>query len=370
MGVAAIAGWSMLASLLAALLALAPPEPSEPLALAWHAPAQCGTRDGALDQLRELLPSLPAQLPEQLDGHDGLEVEVALAGQPDHRYVAVLRFRGARGLDERTIEGTSCATLVSATVLIIALTYDPIATVEQLDARLAATAEPEPSEPEPSEPEPSEPEPSEPEPSEPEPSEPAPSEPEPSTAARKTSTTLHVDPTDASSPPIRVALGLLGGGGWGPIRAGMGTLGLELGVLGPRWRLGLRGLVGLPRTLDADRQRAVRYDAWLLHVRGCYVPTLARDKLELPGCLAVEAGLLRGRGVGDTPNPRLAAQPWLALALGPGLRYVPHPRVALGLELDAVVGLVRGGFTVGSSVVQQQANLGVRVLIGVELRLP
>ncbi len=351
----------MLASVLAALLALAPPEPSEPLALTWHAPAQCGTRDGALDQLRELLPSLPAQLPEQLDGPDGLAVEVALAGQPDRRFVAALRFRGPRGLDERTIEGTSCATVVSATVLIIALTYDPIATVEQLDTRLAPT-------PEPTEPTPSEPEPTEPEPTEPEPSEPEPSEPEPSAAARKTSTTLHVDPTDASAPPLRVALGLLGGGGWGPIRAGMGTLGLELGMLGPRWRLGLRGIVGLPRTLDADRQRAVRYDAWLLHARGCYVPTLARGKLELPGCLAVEAGLLRGRGVGDTPNPRLAAQPWLALALGPGLRYVPHPRVALGLELDAVVGLVRGGFTVGSSVVQQQANLGVRVLLGVEVR--
>jgi hypothetical protein len=336
----------------AALLALAPPEPPA-LALTWHAPAQCGTRDDALAELRELVPSLPEPLPEQLEDGAGLEVEVALAGQPDRRFVAALRFRGVRGLDERTIEGSSCATVVSATLLIIALTYDPIATVEQLDARLEPAAEPSDAprvEPEPQVELESQ------------------VEVEPEVELEPPTTSVHLEPDEPSgtAPPLRFALGLLGGGGWGPIRAGMASLGLELGVLGPRWRLGLRGLAGLPRTLDA----AVRYDAWLLHARGCYVPTLARDKLELPGCLAVEAGLLRGRGVGDTPNPRLAAQPWLALTLGPGVRYVPHRRVALALELDAIVGLVRGGFTVGDTIVQQQANLGVRVLLGVELRLP
>lgn len=350
--------------LLAALLALAPAEPPA-LALSWHAPAQCGTRDEALAELRELLPGLPTPLPEQLEGRAGLEVEVALAGQPDRRFVAELRFRGARGLDERTIEGTSCATVVSATLLIVALTYDPIATVEQLDARLEAELEPSPeAEVEVEAEVEGEPE------VEPEP-EPA-SEVEPElAAARKTSTTLHVEPLEpAAATRLRFALGLLGGGGWGPIRAGMGTMGLEMALVGPRWRVGLRGLAALPRTLDAERRQAVRYDAYLVHARGCYVPTLARGKLELPACLGIEAGLLRGRGVGDTPNPRLAAQPWLAATLGPGLRYVPHPRVALGLELDALVGFVRGGFTVGEAVVQQQASLGVRALVGVELRLP
>lgn len=347
----------VLPSLLASLLSVAPPESPE-LALTWHAPPNCGSRDDAIAELRELLPDVRVHEREPSPG-EGLDVEIAIAGQPEQRYVAALRFRGPRGLDERTIAGPSCTTVASAALLIVAVTLDPIATVEQLDVRLAA---PEPEPPEPALPEPALPElPEPPVPALPEPPEPG-----------EIGEVVHLDaPAEARAPiRLRAALGLLGGGGWGPIRAGMGTLGVELGLLAPWWRVGVRGIVALPRTLASAGGRPVRYDAWLVHARGCVVPRLADDRLELPACLAVEAGQLRGRGVGSTPNPRLAEQPWVALGVGPGLRWVPHHRVALGVELDLVIALLRGGFTVGSEVAQQHAGVGARALLGVEVRLP
>jgi hypothetical protein len=105
-------------------------------------------------------------------------------------------------------------------------------------------------------------------------------------------------------------------------------------------------------------------------VRACVVPPLARDRIELPICAGMEAGVVRGRGPNTSPNARTAAQPWAAVELGPALLWVPTKRVALGIEVDFVTGLLRGGFTIGDEIAQSLAPVGVRALARVEVRFP
>lgn len=333
-------------SLLAWLVAFALLEPpaAEPISLRWE--SECVEREQALLQLRELIPELPERVPEAAGA---VAIEVEIEGTS-----ATVRFVSARGLDERMLEGQSCESLAEAVILVIAVAVE----AEVSEAVEAPAVETE-SIPEP------EPEPTEPEPSELEPSEPQPDEP----------TSTPIDPPREPTPTrkkqrIRGHVGLLGGGGWGPIDAGMGALVLEVGAQGRRWRASARGIWVPPRTipLDDDPRFIGRYDGGFAGARACLISTLARERIELPLCTGFEAGLLRGRGVGTTPAPDVATQPWVAVQLGPGLRYVPNRWIALGVEVDLVASLLRGGFTLGDAVAQIHAPIGVRALAGLEAR--
>jgi hypothetical protein len=339
--------------LLASLLGLAPPEGAS-VSLDWVAPSDCPSREQALEQLRELLPSLPATIPRE--GGADVEVSITIDRAAGQAWAAELQFIGERGIDLRTIEGPRCEVVASAVLLVVAVTIDPIATVEQIDAQIEPKAELV---------------------------EPSP-EPEPAPPDERVSVIV-VEPAEAGEPivfespepeieeatnPVRVALGVLGGIGYGPIRDEMGSLAFELAVFKPWWRVGLRGMAVLPKTIHVEGN-AARFDAWLLAARGCVVPPPDNHpRVELPVCVSVEGGALRGRGVGDTPNGRLAVQPWAAVGLGAGLQFVVHPRVALGIELDGLVALVHGGFTIGGQLAQRHTHVGVRSMLGVEVRLP
>jgi hypothetical protein len=150
----------------------------------------------------------------------------------------------------------------------------------------------------------------------------------------------------------------------------MGALVLEVGAQGRRWRASARGVWVPPRTiaLDDNPQLIGRYDGGFAGARACLISTLARERIELPLCTGFEAGLLRGRGVGTTPAPDVATQPWVGVQLGPGLRYVPNRWIALGVEVDLIASLLRGGFTLGDAVAQIHAPIGVRALAGLEAR--
>ncbi|HVH98469.1 MAG TPA: hypothetical protein VM869_07155 [Enhygromyxa sp.] len=333
-------------SLLASLFSFALLEPPavEPVSLRWR--SACVDREQALVRLRELIPELPEQVPEEA-GEVAVEVEIEGTS-------ASVRFVSARGLDERSLEGRSCESLAEAVILVIAVAVE--AEVGEATPVETPAVEPEPipeSEPEP-EPEPE--------------SEP---EPEPELSATP------VEPPSEPTPPrakqrIRGHVALLGGGGWGPIDAGMGAVVLELGAHGPRWRASARGLWVPARTIALDDEPTLvgRYDGGAGGARACLVSSIPRAKLELPLCVGFEVGVLRGRGVDTTPDPDTATQAWAAVQLGPGLRYVPLRWLALGLDVDLVAGLLRGGFTLGDSIAQTQAPIGVRALAGLEVRFP
>ncbi len=357
-------------AILLAYSLLGPPtlaDESASVSLRWQGPSECVGRDQALERLRELMPTLPEQVPE---ARGALAVEVELSVAEGAR--ALVRFRGERGIDERTLEGASCESVASAAVLVIAVTIDPVGVADVLWDDGEWSGGPEQAQPEPVEPdEPSEapPDPlTQPLDLDAQPEAPRPDAPEPGDVNLGIGEGPRV--RDSSGRMVRGSVGLLGGGGWGPIQAGMGALAVELAVHGPWWRAALRGTWIPARALSIEPSGAGRFDAWLLGGRGCVVPPVARGRVELPACVGVEAGVLRGQGVEPTPEPRSANQTWAALELGPGLRFVPNRWVALGVEVDLVAALLRGGFTIGEQVVQEHASVGVRALAGIELRFP
>jgi hypothetical protein len=305
-------------SILSSLLSLTLFTRFEPVSLSWQAPSECMDREQAIVRLRELSPDLHEQLPQD-NGQIAVAVEVTDT-------TARLRFVSPRGVDERTIEAANCEALAEAVLLVVAVA---------VEAAQAEVLEPEP-EPEETEPEP---------------------EPEPE---------FELEPAPPPKPEPRVHghLGVLGGGGYGPIDAGMGTVALELGVHGRWWRASVRGLFVPPRVTTG------RYDAGFGGLRACVVPPLARGRIELPVCAGIEAGVVRGRGLDTSPNPRTATLPWAAADLGPALLWVPNRLVALGVEVDLVVALLRGGFTVGGEIAQSFPPVGARALAHVEVRFP
>jgi hypothetical protein len=329
---------SLFASMLSFVLLEPSPvvAPEQPLvSLSWQGSNVCIDRDRAVARLREMLPELPEQIPDE-QGRIAVSVEIT---DTDAR----VRFVSPRGTDERSIAvsdaGSTCESLVSAVVLVIAIAVE--ARVDEIEVELD---EPEPQ------------------------SKPPEQQPEPVLAP---AAEPPVEPSPTVERRVRGHLGLLGGGGYGPIDAGMGVAALELGVHGRWWRASLRGVWVPPRVTQGTAPNSIgRYDGGFGGARGCVVPPLARGRLELPVCAGIEAGVLRGRGVGSTPNPTSATQPWVAVELGPGLLYMPNRWLALGLELDLVVALLRGGFTIGGEIAQRQAPVGARALAKLEVRFP
>jgi hypothetical protein len=336
----------MSAIAIAALLLLGPaPEDAAtlaPLALEWHAPARCPQRETIDARLRELLPELGELVPV------GVPARVSVSGRIDladgDRWAVSLRFESERGVDERRFSGTDCVALADAAALVIAVGVDPVE-VSQTIALERSDA---------------------PEPSEDIPTEVDTRDEAPVPELGQSWESPRVDPR----PPIdaRFALALVGGGGYGPLRLAEAAAGLELGVFGPWWRASVRGLWLVPRTLQLAGDDAARFDGFGIAARGCGVPWIGR--VEFPICAGVEAGALRGAGTGTTPDPRRASLPWAAALIGPGLRWAIRDRLAIGLDVELLAPIVRGGFTIGGDEVSRFTAVGVRGFAALELRLP
>ena len=165
---------------------------------------------------------------------------------------------------------------------------------------------------------------------------------------------------------LRVGLRLQGGGGFGPTNTGTGTLGGSVALFGPRWRAQVDARWILPRIVTTQ-ELAGAFDAWLVGAAGCFVPTVR--VIELPLCAGVEAGQLRGEGR-SLPTVSAARFAHVALRVGQGIAWAPIDRLALGLDLELSAPLTRAAFVVDGTTVQRTAAVGVRALVGLELRLP
>lgn len=339
------------------LLALAP-EPVEALAVDWEAPSSCVDADQAAARLQQLLPEVAP--PVGGDVEADLRADVAIV-RSDVGFRATVRFEGPQGHDERSFEDASCSIVADAALLVIAVSVDPVAMGEDLDLVAPSIQRPRTlvAEPEPA-------------------SEPSPErEPGPiisTLAPRVEEPALPVEPPARRERPeqiVRAALGIVGGGGYGPLTLGQGQLGGELSVFGPWWRATLRGLWLAPRTVASEDNRAARYDGFTVGALGCGVPRAgARSQIEFPLCGGLEAGLLRGEGTGGTPDPRRGSRPTVALLVGPGLRWAVRERLALVLHVELMAPLLRGGFTIDGAIVSATTPVGVRGLWGLEVRLP
>ena len=352
----------MITKLLIAAL-LAGPPPIHDLHVRWAGTPECQGGPGVVERLEQLAPelSVAAAEPPLAQGEALVTATATVEHGPGLEWSVVLELEGPLGTEHRAFVAESCSVAIDATAVVLAVAIDPSAVTARInwEPPLEPAPEPEP-EPEPG---------PEPEPEPPEvPTEPVDTSEEPGLNL--------VFDDDLRSEPARISpqrqvrfgLAALAGGGYGPLRAGSAALELRLAVFGERWRAQLHG-AWLPPTRPSLRDGArARVDGFVIGAQGCGV--LRAGPVEFPLCAGVEAGAVRAQALEPIQNPETATQPYAGIALGPGLSWAPVERVALGLELHAVIPLVSGGFALDGQPALDNTPVGVRALAGVEVRLP
>lgn len=287
----------------------------------------------------------------QGSGDTSIDVQVEAT---DAGLSATLRLETPHGSESRTLRSPACDTLVEAAVLITRA------------AGMAAVI-PDPPEPEP-EPVPDpeiDPAPE----SVPDP-EPNPGNTSSPSRPRQSAPAPPASDRTPTAPPARL---------FGSLRAfGFGTFettpgfggggGAAVGLGSKFWRADLSGLVSAPTSTEDDP--AIRAWAWALGLDGCGTLDVLNGRLQPGFCGGLEAGEQLGRGTGALVNGRPQRGPWLAATVGPTLRGFVAPGVALVVDLDAVVSVLRPGFRVRDGSSHQPNVVAPRVALGVELQLP
>lgn len=277
-----------------------------------------------------------------------------------------LEVRSDDRVDRRTLRDGRCQVLAEATALILATTVDPtLSTGEGPPPLPPETSRTWPDEPVSSSMLESTTSPGPAPPAAPAPIAPPPAAPDPLAA-----------PAPAPPPPrpapdrLRVGLRLSGVFDQGGLPGPTGGPGLAVGVLRRAWRVELGVGTLAPRVArpDPDLAPGARLSLWTASVRACGVAG-PRRRLELAACGALEAGALLATGVGII-DARTRAQPWLAVVVGPELAFVPAPRLALTIGVDAVLPVLRALFTLdGVGTVFHGNPAAFRGIVGVQLRL-
>ncbi len=333
-----------------------PPRPSSTgdLAVMWSGPPDCDARDQLVERLAELAPALVVAH----DGQAPVTVQARVEATPASQWSVDLEIVGPEGQQTRSFVAESCTVAAHATALVIAVTIDPVAVVTELErSEPAPAAEPAPR---------------------PDPGPTSAISPDPAPA--ETSSTLLIDlPSPDDELPTRprvgarVALGVLGGGGYGPISTPTAMLALRFAVFGEHWRWSVRGAwlppvtASIGETTDGVRERA-RIDGVLVATRGCGL--LHAAPVEFPLCGGIEGGAIRAEALPPIQNATTGTQPYLGLELGGGLIWTPISRLGVGLELDGLVPFLSGGFNLDGPSVLRNLPIGVRALAGIEVRLP
>lgn len=332
-----------LAPWLGAVQVPAPPEP----ALEWAAPPECPDRaavETAISRrLGRALRADEARVEGRVvrDGARGFSLQLRLTA-------------GARG-ETREVADPSCAALADAVAVLVAAAVEPAGAVPVPEPAPEAEPAPEPEAPQAEEvvAEPlAEPF------AEPSP----PPAPEPAPAAME-----DVPPRRSKGPGGFVRL--QGGGELGALPGATGAVGLAGGLLGRRWRVELHGLYAAPQVEVRDTIE-VRVGLLAGAVHGC--GRLGRGPLEIPLCLGLEAGAMRGEARG-LPSGRAAYQGWLAGVVGASAVWHASARWGLWAGLQLAVTPVYPRFELSNSsntvTLWTPGLVSGRLLFGVEVRL-
>jgi hypothetical protein len=284
--------------------------------VAYEAPPACPPRAALGARLDEYLRSAPpgAVLP-------AIDARVRITGAFEAEIVLV------DGGDEtrRSISDPSCSVLVDAAALIVA-----VALVPDLAVVLAPPRPPRDRE-----------------------QDLAPETPAPSTSALGGAIWLGAHGSLGVLPGV-----VVGGELGGAVRSG--ALRIEAAVRGVP-------LVGARFAVDPSIGGELGIVVVLARVLGVAV---LDPVLELRGGGGVEAGVALGRGVGIT-DPRDASAPWVAIEAAVGAAWVPWPAVALVLDVEALVPIVRPVFTVaGTGTLFRPEPVAGAVRLALELRFP
>lgn len=299
------------------------------LELDWRAPPDCVTPSELLTRVELLLGR-----PLQLDGDPNIDLRAEIV-RDEAELLLHLEFRQPTAR-EREFRANSCAELLDAAAVVLAVMIDPLASLNELP--------PAPSETEP----------------EPEPKPPREPAPEP-------------EPEPKPNPPAVTQLG-------GLVRLGGGVLVPSLpGVAGgPTLALGLRRralrveLVGAywasqPARHTAMPELGARISLGTVATRVCGVPRVG--PVEFPLCGAVELGGMRGVAFG-TPDAVARALPWVAIQAGGAASFGFARMLALWVGVDVVAPITRPGFSIdGLGSLHRTPALGFAAILGIEAHL-
>lgn len=303
--------------------------------LSYDAPGEvCPTSDAVRARLDELLRAAPAgELPPIVSS-----IQISAEGDG---YVATIVMREEAYEDRRALADVDCAVLADAAVFVVAVALYPGVTREGTAPLVA---------------------------------------PDPTVASTAVADATAEPPRPGSEPVTpeptgeRVMLGSV----WLAVHASYGVLpgvavGGELGgsIAFEHLRIDLaaRGLpfvgarFGGSPLLGGDIAQVVG----LVRARGVAAPV---PNLELAAGGGIEAGAALGTGVGIS-DPRSASAPWVAIEGVLGIAWVPSSFVALFLEIEALVPIVRPVFTVaGIGVLYRPEPVGGALRLALELRIP
>lgn len=302
----------------------ADPPPSR---LAWEAPAECSARSEVVAKIEELVGSAFDAPRAQ-----GIQARGRVVRTPGS-WVLELSLTTSSGTEQRILQTKTCAALVEAAAVVIAIAIDPaVMGPPATPPAPAASAEPSP-----------------------------PPVPPPSDEPARSET--HADTGSGLGGYVRA----VGGISAGPLPAVAPVAGLGVGLRRPWLRVELMALHGFAQ--DAQSPWGVgRIQQWSVIARACALPAVGR--FEFPLCGGPELGVMSGRGRGVT-EARVGRALWGALNLSPGIVFRPTPRVGLGVQVDVVVPWSRPGFAIdGGGEVHRANAVGLYALGGIEVHFP
>lgn len=335
-----------LAPLLGAAQVPAPPE----VALEWRAPAGCPERD-------EVLAAVARRLGRPLTAEE-VDVEATVVREGGRGFTLRLRLTAGQRGETRTVSDPSCAALADVVAVLVAAAVEPARVPEP-----APTTPPVPVQPaEPGlEPE-------------------AAPLPEAAPEFAPEPAPVTDEPPEPLAPPVSSRrskrpggfVRVHGGGEVGAVPRITGAVGVAGGALWPRWRLEVQGLFVVPQEVPrelAGLRVGVGAGLFAAAVHGC--ARLGRGPVEVPLCVGLEAGGMRGEARGLVSG-RAATQAWLAGVLGAGVVWHAGARWGVWGAVQLALSPVHPKFEL--EAVPDPVRLWApswasgRLMLGVELR--
>jgi hypothetical protein len=172
-------------------------------------------------------------------------------------------------------------------------------------------------------------------------------------------------PTAAPAPTLRGLLRFEGGAEIGMLPGVGGGAGVMGGVVGRAWRLEL-GAGGWPVRSAATAGVGVRLDLVVGRVRACWAPAVAR--WHVPICGGGELGGLRGVGTTGVARPNAQWTPWGAATASVGVAWSLRPWIGPYAAVETVAAFARPRFSVGEQPVASAHGVGIRAMVGIELK--
>jgi hypothetical protein len=320
-----------------ALLGAAAPQASH-VRLEWEAPSACPDGDAVIATMMRFLGDQ-----EREEGPLEVEAHGTVTISDDGSWVLELDTITPHGEGHRSLRAQHCDVLADAAALILALSSDPMTTLERVRTVKSEVAGEAPST-------------------------------APPIVRSDASHASENEPAPAkpAQPPARLRGGVsfLVAAGWGALPKVHPGVSLTVGLFGRLWWVELGWLHWFVKRATAPDAPAVGGDFQLSLgvLRGC--PVIPWRTLQIPICGGFDLGVLRADSAG-LPDGRVDRRFWAAFTAGPGLAWEPNPVLALRINIEAVVPFAHPSFEIiGAGTIHEVAPAGVRGLLGLEVRFP